>query len=387
MNQYTSLFCSAVVMLAAGGCATSNSGSYDASARIGQSFFGTTEAGDRVTEYSLDNANGMQVSIINYGGIVTRLTAPDRDGNFVDVVQGFDSLAAYEADSSFQGALIGRYGNRIAKGRFEIDGQTYQLATNDSGLEPPAHLHGGNLGYNKVFWEAEPVVKDGVEGLKLTYLSPDGEEGYPGNLSVTVHYWLKDANELEITYEASTDAPTHLNLTQHNYYNLKGEGRGTINDHLLTIHADYFTPVDKGLIPTGEIRPVAGTPFDFTKPQIIGSRVNEENEQLKYGIGYDHNWVLNNQDGDVELAASLYEPDSGRLMEVYTDQPGIQFYGGNFLDGTMVGQSGETYEYRGALCLETQHYPDSPNQTGFPSTLLKPGETFTSSTIYRFSAK
>lgn len=329
----------------------------------------------------------MELSVINYGGIVTRLTAPDRDGNFVDVVQGFNTIEAYEADSSFQGALIGRYGNRIAKGQFEIDGTTYQLATNNADLVPPAHLHGGDIGYNKVVWDVEPVVREDAEGLKLSYLSEDGEEGYPGNLDITVHYWLTEANEFEITYEATTDKKTHVNLTQHNYYNLKGEGQGTINDHRLTIHAERFTPVDKGLIPTGELRPVTGTPFDFTIPRSIGERVDADSQQLEFGMGYDHNWVLDNQTGDLALAASLYEPESGRLMEVHTTEPGLQFYGGNFLDGSMVGQSGNPYEYRGALCLETQHYPDSPNQANFPSTLLEPGETLTSRTLYRFSVK
>lgn len=349
--------------------------------------FGTTASGDEITLYTLDNANGMEVDIINYGGIVARLTAPDRDGNFADVVQGFNTLAEYEADSSFQGALIGRYGNRIAHGKFEIDGTTYKLATNDEPGGIPAHLHGGNVGYDKVVWNAEPVVENGIEGVKLTYLSKDGEEGYPGNLDITVHYWLTDDNALKITYEATTDKKTYVNLTNHAYYNLKGEGQGEIVDHVFTINASKFTPVNEGLIPTGELRPVKGTPFDFTSPETLAARIGDENTQLSYGGGYDHNWVLDNQDGSLALAATVYEPTTGRVMEVSTEEPGIQLYSGNFLDGTMVGKSGKNYVFRGAFCLETQHYPDSPNQPGFPSTLLAPGETYETTTIYTFSAK
>lgn len=354
---------------------------------IAETPFGNTASGEAITLYTLDNANGMEVDIINYGGIIVRLTAPDRDGNFEDVVQGFNTIAEYEADSSFQGALIGRYGNRIANGEFEIDGETYELATNDEPGDMPAHLHGGNVGYNKVVWDAEPVIENGIEGVKLSYLSEDGEEGYPGNLDITVHYWLTDDNELKITYEATTDKKTHVNLTNHAYFNLKGEGEGEILDHVFTINASKFTPVNKGLIPTGELRPVDGTPFDFTSPETLSARIGDDNEQLSFGGGYDHNWVLDNQDGDLDLAATVYEPETGRVMEVLTEEPGIQLYSGNFQDGSLVGNSGKTYVYRGAFCLETQHYPDTPNQEGFPSTLLGPDDTYDTTTIYKFSAK
>jgi len=331
--------------------------------------------------------NGMEADIIDYGGIVVRLTAPDRDGEFVDVVQGFNTLAEYEADSSFQGALIGRYGNRIAHGTFEIDGKAYQLATNDEPGGIPAHLHGGIVGYNKVVWDSEPVVQGGARGVKLRYLSEDGEEGYPGNLDITVHYWLTDDNELKITYQATTDAKTHVNLTNHAYFNLKGEGEGTVLDHEFTIEASHFTPVNAGLIPTGELRPVEGTPFDFRQPHALGARIEEDNQQLSYGGGYDHNWVLDNQDGDLALAATVYEPESGRVMEVFTQEPGIQLYSGNFLDGSHIGKSGKPYNHRNGFCLETQHYPDSPNQPDFPSTILRPGEELRSRTIYAFSTE
>ncbi|MBC2607715.1 galactose mutarotase [Pelagicoccus albus] len=354
---------------------------------VESSAFGTSKSGEPVTLYTLDNANGMEVDIITYGGRVTRLTAPDRDGNYADVVQGFSDIAGYEADSSFQGALIGRYGNRIAHGQFVIDGETYDLAKNDMPGDIPCHLHGGTIGYDKVVWTAEPVVKDGIEGLKLTYLSEDGEEGYPGTLDITVHYWLQDDDSLKITYHATTDKKTYVNLTNHAYFNLKGEGEGTIVDHEFTLNASKFTPVDKGLIPTGELRPVKGTPFDFTTAHTLSARIGDENEQLSFGGGYDHNWVLDNQDGSMALAATVYEPTTGRVMEVMTEEPGIQLYSGNFLDGTMTGQSGKSYEYRGAFCLETQHYPDSPNQPNFPSTLLAPGDVYDTTTIYKFSSK
>ncbi|MDQ8202027.1 aldose epimerase family protein [Pelagicoccus sp. SDUM812003] len=354
---------------------------------VKQTDFGTTESGKEVTLYTLDNANGMEVDIINYGGIIVRLTAPDRDGNYEDVVQGFNTLAEYEADASFQGALIGRYGNRIAAGEFEIDGTTYELATNDEPGDMPAHLHGGIVGYNKVVWDAEPVVENGIEGLKLSYLSEDGEEGYPGNLDITVTYWLQDDDSLKIHYHATTDEKTHVNLTNHAYFNLKGEGEGSILDHEFTIYASKFTPVNKGLIPTGELRPVAGTPFDFTTPHTLAERIGDENEQLSFGLGYDHNWVLDNQDGDMALAATVYEPNTGRVMDVLTEEPGIQLYSGNFQDGSLTGKSGKTYDYRGAFCLETQHYPDTPNQPNFPTTLLTPDDVYDTTTIYKFSAK
>lgn len=354
---------------------------------VTETSFGTTKDGKAITLYTLDNANGMEVDIITYGGIVARMTAPDRNGVYGDVVQGFSTIAGYEADASFQGALIGRYGNRIAHGKFEIDGTTYELATNDEPGGIPAHLHGGNVGYNKVVWDAESVVKDGIEGVKLSYLSKDGEEGYPGNLDITVTYWLLDDDSLKIHYHATTDAKTHVNLTNHAYYNLKGEGEGTIVDHEFTINASKFTPVNSGLIPTGELRPVEGTPFDFTTAHTLSERIGDENQQLAFGLGYDHNWVLDNQDGDMALAATVYEPTTGRVMEVFTEEPGIQLYSGNFQDGSLTGKTGKTYVYRGAFCLETQHYPDTPNQPNFPSTLLAPDDVYETTTIYKFSAK
>lgn len=373
------------LLMVGGGCSNEREPSEQDS--VAQRPFGTMDSGEEITLFTLDNANGMEVDIINYGGIIVRLTAPNREGEYEDVVQGFNSLEDYVADSTFQGAIIGRYGNRIAGGRFEIDGEEYELATNDEPGGMPAHLHGGTVGFNKVVWGAEPVVENGIEGVKLTYLSKDGEEGYPGNLDVTVHYWLTDDDELKISYHATTDKKTHVNLTNHAYFNLKGEGEGTILDHVFMINASKFTPVNEGLIPTGELRAVEGTPFDFTSPEVLGSRIEEENQQLAYGLGYDHNWVLDNQDGDLELAATVYEPTTGRFMEVLTEEPGIQLYSGNFQDGTLVGNSGKAYAHRGAFCLETQHYPDTPNQPDFPSTLLAPDEVYETTTIYRFTAR
>lgn len=349
--------------------------------------FGTMPDGEVITVYNLRNANGMEAGVINYGGIMTKLVVPDKEGKLADVLLGFDNLPDYLEKSPYFGCLVGRYGNRIANGQFTLNGTTYSLATNNDPGGIPCALHGGEKGFDKRVWAATPVSGGGREGVRLRYVSADGEEGYPGNLTVTVHYWLTDDNVLRIEYEAWSDQDTVANLTQHNYYNLAGEGSGTINDHELTIHADRFTPVDKGLIPTGEYRPVAGTPFDFTTPHAIGERVDVKNEQLEFGLGYDHNWVLNTRDGSLAKAGELYDPSSGRVMEVWTTEPGLQFYGGNFLDGTLVGKSGIKYEHRTGLCLETQHYPDSPNQPTFPSTTLKKGQVYRSVTEYRFSAR
>lgn len=331
--------------------------------------------------YTLTNSNGVETSITNYGGRVVTLKVPDRAGKFADVVLGFDSLDPYLGNSPYFGALIGRYGNRIGKARFTLDGKEYKLAANNG----PNALHGGVVGFDKVLWKGEEGTGE-EPSLKLTYLSKDGEEGYPGNLSVTVVYTLTDRNELRIDYEAATDQDTVLNLTNHSYFNLAGEGVGDILGHEIMINADRFTPIDSGLIPTGELKPVKGTPFDFTKSTAIGARINDKDQQIQFGKGYDHNFVLNGG-GGLTLAARVVEPHSGRIMEVLTTQPGVQFYTGNFLDGSVKGKGGKAYPYRSAFCLETQHFPDSPNKPGFPSVVLKPGEKFTSTTVYRFTAQ
>ncbi len=346
--------------------------------------FGTTKDGEEVRLYTLVNANGLHAEIMNYGGTMVRLLVPDRGGELDDILLGFDNFADFEEKSPYFGCLIGRYGNRIAHGRFELDGETYQLATNDEPGGIPAHLHGGERGFDKVMWDATPVYRDDARGLRLTYRSPDGEEGYPGTLDVTVHYWLTDDDALRIEYEATTDKATPVNLTQHNYYNLRGEGNGDINGHEIMIHARRFTPVNEGLIPTGELKPVFDTPFNLTTPVAIAHRVNRDDEQLRFGQGFDHNWVLDDQTGELAKAAFVYEPTTGRIMEVWTTEPGLQFYGGNFLDGTLVGKRGVAYEHRSGFCLEAQHYPDSPNQPDFPNTILRPGEVYAQVTEYRF---
>ena len=356
-------------------------------ATITMQSFGQTRDGVDTALYILTNANGLKADITNYGGIVVRLTVPDRDGNMDDVVLGYNTLAEYLRDTPYFGSLIGRVGNRIANGEFMLDGKTYNLVTNNFPADIPCHLHGGSVGYDKVVWEAEPFIADNTPGLKLHYLSKDGEEGYPGNLDVTVWYRLTNDNSLQIDYLATTDKATPVNLTNHAYFNLKGEGNGDILDHVLTLEAAHFTPVNGGLIPTGKIAPVKGTPLDFTAPHPIGQRVDADQEQIKFGGGYDHNWVLDNQDGDLALAATAFEPTTGRIMEVWTTEPGVQFYCGNFLDGSHIGKSGRPYHRRNGFCLETQHYPDSVNQPNFPTTILRPGEQYKTTTIYRFSTR
>ncbi len=343
--------------------------------------FGTTKSDEKVDVYTLTNNKGCTIKITNYGGIVTSLTVPDRTGKLCDIVLGHDNLDGYGNNSPYFGALIGRYGNRIAKGKFTLNGQTYTLATNNN----LNHLHGGDVGFDKVVWQAKEIKQSDAVGLELTYLSKDGEEGYPGNLSVTVKYLWTNKNELKINYEATTDKPTVVNLTNHAYFNLACTG--DILDHELMINADKFTPVDDGLIPTGELRSVKDTVFDFTKPTAIGARINKDDEQLKFGTGYDHNFVLNNYNGSLKLAATVYEPTTGRVIEVLTTEPGIQFYSGNFLDGTITGKAGVVYKQRTGFCLETQHFPDSPNEPKFPSTVLKPGEKYKTTTVYKFSTK
>ena len=354
---------------------------------VTQAPFGTLPDGRPATLYTLVNARGLRADITDYGAIIVRLVVPDRAGRPGDIVLGFNRVEDYAKGSPYFGAIVGRYGNRIAGGRFTLDGQTFALATNNTPGGIPCHLHGGNVGFDKVLWQAEPLLRDNVPGLKLEYLSRDGEEGYPGNLRVTVHYWLLNDNSLRIEYAAVTDKPTPVNLTQHSYFNLAGEGSGDINGHVLTIHARRMTPVNAGLIPTGEIVAVDGTPFDFTTPHAIGGRLGSDHEQLRFGGGYDHNWVLDRQDGKLALAAEVFEPQSGRTLEVWTEEPDVQFYGGNFLDGSAVGKSNRPYGHRSGFCLETQHYPDSPNQPAFPPTILRPGETYRTTTIYKFGVQ
>jgi aldose 1-epimerase len=357
------------------GCASTSS----APIQVSRKPFGKMPDGRDVDLFSLRNSKGAEALISNYGGIVTALKMPDRNGNYGDVVLGYDNLADYLKESPFFGALIGRYGNRIARGKFTLDGQQYTLATNNY----PNALHGGNKGFDKVLWE--PAILTSPEGasLKLTYLSKDGEEGYPGNLSVTVVYTLTEDNALKIEYTATTDKDTVVNLTQHSYFNLAGQD--SILNHVVMIPADKFTPVDSTLIPTGELRPVDGTPFDFRTPTAIGARINQDDEQLKFGKGYDHNWVINKPMGQFGLMASVTEPTTGRVLEVMSDQPGLQFYSGNFLDGTLKGKGGWVYQFRAAFCMEPQHYPDSPNQLQFPSVVLKPGQVYRNTIVYKFS--
>lgn len=349
--------------------------------------FGKTADGTPVEVYTLTNANGVRLRAMTYGAIVLSLEVPDRHGKLDDVVLGFGSLQDYVKDSPYFGAIVGRYGNRIANGRFGVDGREYSLALNDSPGGVKCALHGGKRGFDKVVWTGEGIVHDGSPGVRFTYLSKDGEEGYPGNLAVSVTYGLTAADEWQVVYSLHTDKATPVNVTQHSYFNLKGEGRGDILGHELKLVASRYTPVDAGLIPTGALEPVAGTPFDFTRPRPIGSRVNDRHEQLTFGGGYDHNWVLDGQSGELALAASVYEPTSGRTMDVYTTEPGIQFYCGNFLDGSLTGKRGQAYPFRSGFCLETQHYPDSPNKKAFPSTILAPGQTKTSKTVFRFGAR
>ncbi len=346
---------------------------------IDKKSFGKTKDGHEVFLHTLKNRNGIEVVISNFGGDVVSIKAPDRNGKFADIALGFDNLSDYEKQGPYFGALIGRYGNRIAMGKFTLDGKTYQIPQNDG----TNALHGGKVGFDKRVWEAKETSDAQGQHLHLHYLSKDGEEGFPGNLNVDVTYTLTDKNELQIHYVATTDKDTVLNLTNHTYFNLKGQGQGDILQHEIMLNADRFTPVDKNLIPTGELKPVEGTPFDFRKSIAIGARINDNDEQLKLARGYDHNWVLNSG-GKMALAAKVVEPTTGRVLEVLTDQPGIQFYTGNFLDGTAKGK-GSVYNYRTGFCLETQHFPDSPNHPTFPTTELKPGQKFESTTIYRFS--
>jgi aldose 1-epimerase len=355
---------------------------------ISKQAFGQTADGTLVELYTLRNSDGMEATIMTYGGIVTSLKVPDKSGNFADVVLGFDTLdgytkASYTKNCPYFGALIGRYGNRIANGKFSLAGIEYTLAKNNL----PNTLHGGCKGFDKVIWKVE-AAEVGAHGpkLELTYVSKDGEEGHPGNLTVHATYTVTEDNALQIKFEATTDKATVVNLTHHSYFNLAG--RGDIHGHVVYINADKFTPVDSGLIPTGELRPVTGTPFDFLTPTAIGARVSDtDDEQIKLGKGYDHNWVLNKQGDELSLAARVHEPTTGRTLEVWTTAPATQFYTGNFLDGTLIGKGGWAYQFRNGFCFEPQHYPDSPNQPDFPTTELKPGQTYKNTIIYKFSAE
>ncbi len=342
--------------------------------------FGTTGDGEAVDRYTLTNANGVEVRAINYGAIITSLRVPDKDGQLGDIALGFETLDAYlTGNDPYLGAIVGRYGNRIGNGTFELDGETYSLARNNG----PNHLHGGVTGFDKVVWQGEATE----DGVVFTYVSPDGEEGYPGTLTARVTYTLTDQNELIVDYHATTDKATPVNLTQHTYFNLAGAGNGDILGHELTLNASRFTPVDSTMIPTGELRDVTGTPFDFRQPTAIGARIGQDEQQLNFGGGYDHNFVLDGGADAPALAARVYEPTTGRVLEVHTTEPGMQFYTGNFLDGSVTGKGGRSYEYRYGFCLETQHFPDSPNKPDFPSTILRPGETYESRTVFTFGVQ
>jgi len=350
------------------------------SLEIRKAAYGTTPEGEDVDQYTLVNGKGMEVAVITFGGIITSWTAPDKNGQYGNVVLGFDNLAGYLGENPFFGAIIGRYGNRIAKGKFTLSGNAYQLETNDGSN----HLHGGVKGFHKVVWKAETKQDATSVSLVLTYLSKDGAGGYPGNLSSTVTYKLTTEDALEVTYEATTDKETIVNLTQHSYFNLSGNFNNTILDHELMLAADRYLPVDATLIPTGELAAVAGTPFDFTTSKVIGRDIKVADDQLAKGKGYDHCWALNSP-GTLRKVASVTHPATGRQLEILTDEPGMQFYCGNFLDGTLPIPGGGTYGHRTGFCLETQHYPDSPNQANFPSTTLKPGEKYNSTTVFKFS--
>ena len=380
-SRYLRVF--AAVLLLGAACARRQSQSQGAT--VTQERFGTLPDGRTVDAFTLTNARGLEVRAITYGGIITSIRVPDRTGHLGDVVLGYDSLAGYLKASPYFGAIIGRYGNRIANARFTLDGKTYHLPANDG----KNSLHGGTVGFDKVVWDARPLPPDSGVGIVLSHTSPSMDQGYPGALTVRVTYRLTDSNQLVVDYEATTDAATPVNLTQHSYFDLAGAGTGDILGHWLTIYADSFTPIDSTLIPTGKLAPVDGTPFDFRSATPIGARINATDEQLRRGRGYDHNFVLN---GSPSLehpvhAARVLEPGSGRTLDVYTSEPGIQFYSGNFLDGTITGKAGRVYGHRFGFCLETQHFPDSPNQRAFPSTILRPGQTYRSRTIFTFGVE
>ncbi len=371
----------AIVPCACGESARATLGEKTSTPTVSRTRFGASSDGSPVDLFTIANAGGMEVRTMPYGAILVSIRVPDRRGQPADVVLGFDTFQDYiTKQPPYFGAVVGRYGNRIAKGRFTLDGTLYHLATNNG----PNHLHGGVHGFDKATWAAEPFERDGTAGITYTLTSPDGDEGYPGTLHAKVTYMLTSANELRVDYEATTDKATPVNLTQHSYFNLAGEGAGDILGHVLTIDADRFTPVDDTLIPTGELAPVAGTPFDFRTPTAIGARIAVDDAQLKNGNGYDHNWVLNRTGAGLVHAAHLAEPQSGRTLDIATTEPGLQFYSGNFLDGTIHGKSDHVYTRRSGLCLETQHFPDSPNHPAFPSTIVRPGTPYRSQTVFSF---
>lgn len=356
-------------------------------ARVPSRPFGRLADGSEARLYTLKNAAGFQADITDLGGIIVSIFTPDRSGQRADVVLGLDSAAEFEAKAPGFNAIMGRYANRIAAGKFSLDGRTYTLATNATSGGVPVHLHGGKRGFNRAVWAAEPTTREGLPALRLRYRSVDGEEGYPGTLDVEVVYSVTADNALRLDYQATTDKPTPLNLTNHAYFNLKGEGRGDILDHVLTLRAKRFTPAAATMIPTGVIAPVAGTPFDFTTPHRIGARIEDKHEQLVLARGYDHNFVLDAGGTSLAPIATVVEPASGRVLEVLTTEPGVQFFTANHFNGKIVGKSGQPYVRHAGFCLETQHYPDSPNQPAFPSTILRPGQTFKSTTVFRFSVK
>jgi aldose 1-epimerase len=349
---------------------------------VQQQVYGKLPDGREAKIFTLVNKNGLKARVTEYGAILVSMETPDKAGKLADITHGYDTLEGWLTNTSYFGSTVGRFGNRIKDGKFSLDGKDYSLATNNDPGGIPCHLHGGLKGFDKVLWTGKPV--DG--GVEFTYVSKDGEEGYPGNLTVTVTYTLNDANELKWEASATTDAPTVLNLVHHSYWNLSGDPSTSINDHVLTLNAPHYLPTDAGLIPTGELAPVAGTPMDFTQPTVIGERVQADFEALKLGGGYDHCWVLPKGEG-VRLAARVKDPESGRVMEVHSDQPAVQFYGGNFLDGTVAGKGGVKYAHRSALCLETEGFPDSPNKPSFPSPVLRPGQTYKHVMIHKFSAE
>lgn len=358
-----------------------------ASTRLTAIPFGLSPEGEEVLHFTLEHANGLRLGVTNWGGILTHLFAPDREGKSADVLLGHDEFTPYRKNTPYLGALIGRFGNRIAEGRFTLDGKTYKLALNNAPNGVDCHLHGGTKGWDKVVWRSLATIENGVPTLVLSHHSPDGDEGYPGAVDVMVTYrLLPDA--LEISYEATTTAATPLNLTNHAYFNLSGDEGSPITDHELQLFCDRFVPVRAGSIPLGELRPVADTPFDFTSPRRVGQAIDADDEQIELGAGYDHTFVRATAPSDEPaLIAEVFEPKSGRVMQTLTTEPGVQFYSGNFLDGTLTGKSGGAYAHRSGFCLETQHFPDSPNQPNFPTTILRPGETFRSTTIYRFSTR
>jgi aldose 1-epimerase len=375
---FAALSAAALSALVLAGCATDR---HQKVARIDHQPFGVTKEGVQVSLFTLRNKQGAEAKISNYGGLVTSLKVPDKNGVMGDVVLGYDNLAGYLKETPYFGALIGRYGNRIARGKFTLDGKQYTLATNNY----PNALHGGTKGFDKVVWQAKVLATPEGPALQLKYLSHDGEEGYPGNLSVTAVYALTEDNGLRVEFTATTDQATVLNLTQHSYFNLAG--KGDILGHVVLMPADKFTPVDSTLIPTGELKPVDGTPFDFRTPTAIGARINQPDEQLKFGGGYDHNFVINKPMGQFGLMARVNEASSGRVLEVFSTEPGLQFYSGNFLDGKITGKGGWVYQFRNGFCMEPQHYPDSPNQPNFPSVVLRPGQTYHNTIEFRFSVQ